>query len=96
MAIPKVYVGDTGTVIELDAGQDLTEASSLAISVRKPSGELVEWPATVFEQTKLRFSTLADSLDEPGTWKLQALVISPAGRWLGQTVMLRVLPEFEA
>ena len=34
----KVYVGDAGTVLTLDCGQDISAATARAILVRKPDG----------------------------------------------------------
>lgn len=85
----KVYVGDTGTLIELDTGVSLTGATVTEIKVRKPDGTETTWAATV-SANKLHFQTLADSLDQPGIWKLQASVTLPSGKWLGETSELKV------
>jgi hypothetical protein len=90
----KVYVGDTGTAIVLDTLQDLTGASLAAIEVRKPSGALLTWTGSVFETTKVRFITLADTLDIPGEWAMQAKVTMPSGSWLGEVALLRVYAPF--
>lgn len=85
----KVYVGDTGTMIELDTGVSLTGATVTEIKALKPDGTLATWTATV-SSTKLRYITLADTLDQSGTWKLQASVTLPSGKWLGETADLRI------
>ncbi len=88
----KTYVGDTGTAIELDTEASLT-AANVSIVAKKPNGAVVTWPATAVGSV-VRYLTVADDLDIPGSWELQALVVNGAGRWLGTTVKLRVYAAF--
>lgn len=90
----KVYVGDTGTAIILDTGTSLATATSVGIEVKKPNGSKVNWAGSVVESTKVSFVTLAGTLDQPGEWKLQAVVTLPNGTWKGETVVVRVYPPF--
>ena len=90
----KVYIGDTGTAIVLDTLQNISTATLAAIEVRKPNGTLVTWTGAIFETTKVRFITLAGTLDMPGDWAMQAKVTMPAGAWLGEVAMLRVYSPF--
>lgn len=90
----KLYVGDTGTVITLDCGQDISAATARSIEVRKPDKTLVSWPATASGTTAIQFATLAGSLDMPGTWRLQAKVTMPTGVWRGETAQLEVYNLF--
>lgn len=91
---PKVYVGDTGTVITLDCGQDITSATARSIEVRKPGGATTTWAAVASGTNAISFTTAADSLDIPGAWKLQALVVMPSGSWRGTTAVLTVTERF--
>jgi hypothetical protein len=86
----KPYVGDTGTLIQLDVGQSLAGAISVAIEARKPTGAVVVWPGTVVSTTKVQYVTLFDTLDIPGLWKLQAKVVLPSGTWLGESAAMTV------
>lgn len=90
-----VFVGDTGTALVLDTGQNLASATSVSIEAKKPSGTAVSWTGAVFESTKVRFVTLAGTFDEPGLWRLQARVVLPSGTWRGESVLLRVYDVFE-
>lgn len=90
----KVYVGDTGTAINLDCGQDISAASARSIQVRKPDGTITSWPAQASGNRALRFTTEVGSLDMPGIWRLQALVTLPTGEWLGRTAELWVYRRF--
>ena len=60
----KVYTGDTGTVIVLDCGQNISTASARSIAARKPDGTtVVTWAAVAEGTNSIKFTTLADSLD---------------------------------
>lgn len=90
----KTYVGDTGTAIVLDCGVDISTASALTIEVRRPDASLVTWAATPDGSMALRYVTLADTLNMPGTWRVQALVTMQGGKWRGETVTLSVFERF--
>lgn len=90
----KSYVGDTGTAIILDCGQDISAASARSIHARKPDNTVVTWPAIASGSNSIRFDTLADTLDQPGTWRLQAHVTLPTGEWSGATAELLVYAAF--
>lgn len=90
----KTYVGDTGTVIVLDCGQDISTASARSIEVRKPDKSTVTWSASASGTTAIQFTTLAGTLDMPGTWRLQAKVTLPSGTWRGETAQLEVYNPF--
>ncbi len=90
----KVYVGDTGTVITLDCGQDISSATARAILVRKPDGTTTSWTATVSGTDSISYTTLAGTFDQDGVWKLQALVTLPSGVRKGETANLPVYAAF--
>lgn len=90
----KLYVGDTGTVITLDCGQDISAATARAIEVRKPDGTTATWAAVASGSNAIAFTTLAGSFDMPGRWKLQARITLPSGVWRGETAVLDVYTPF--
>ena len=96
----QVYVGDVGTIIELDGGVDLSSNTGLEILVKKPSGAEVTWPATLksIDPTKAYFIVGHGDLDEAGIYKLQlkADLTTPTGTWsgLGDTCYLEVRNPF--
>jgi hypothetical protein len=91
----KLYVGDTGTVITLDCGQDISAATARAIEVRKPDGSTTSWAASSSGPNSVAFTTLAGTLDQAGEWRLQASVTLASGEWLGETAYLDVAEPFE-
>jgi hypothetical protein len=90
----KTYVGDTGTAIILDCVVDVSSANARSIEVRKPDGSLTSWPAAASGATSVRFDTMPDTLDMPGTWKLQSRVTMASGVWRGETAALSVFEHF--
>ena len=90
----KVYVGDTGTIIVLDCGEDISSAISRTIQARKPSGQVVSWNATASGTNSISFTSQQGTFDQAGTWKLQAVIITPNGTWKGETVAVQVYPSF--
>jgi hypothetical protein len=89
----KIYVGDKGTEIILDTGIDLTTATLVKILAIKPSQTTALWTATVYDTTKIKYTTSqADEGDwtETGTWKLQAYVELPVWKGHGETVQVTV------
>lgn len=90
----KVYTGDTGTVIVLDCGQDISAATARSIEVRKPDGSTTSWAAVAEGTNSIKFTTLAGSLDQPGDYRLQARVTLPSGTWRGEAASLQVYSPF--
>jgi hypothetical protein len=90
----KTYVGDTGTLITLDCGVDVSAATGRSILARKPDGTQVTWTAQASGTNSIAFATLVGSLDQAGKWRLQAQVVMPSGTWKGETAVLTVYPPF--
>lgn len=89
----KIYLGDTGTEIILDTGEDLTSATVMKILYKNKTTS-GEWIATVVETTKLRYVTQTDDLDVSGVWKVQAYVEMPSWSGKGNTASFNVLTSF--
>jgi hypothetical protein len=91
----KVYVGDIGTQIVLDCGQDISAATARSIEIKKPNGRTVSWPATASGTNAITCTTGGSNLlDVSGAWQLQAKVTLPSGTWRGETVALNVYASF--
>lgn len=91
----KVYKDDFGTVLDLDAGEDVSDASSLRIYFKKPSGATGSWAADLEGVSLLRYVTETGDINEDGIWSLQARVVTAAGTWRGETAKLRVWAHYE-
>jgi len=75
--------GDVGTVIDLNVGSDISSATVRKIIYQKPSGTVEEWAATLYGTTHIRYTTVADDIDEVGMWRFQAYIETPSGKWYG-------------
>lgn len=91
----KVYLGDTGTVILLDCGQDISAATVRSIEVRKPNGTTASWAATASGANSISYTSVGGTFDYAGDWVLQAKVTLPSGVWLGASASLTVYRPFE-
>ena len=79
----KIYVGDIGTIIELDSGVALAGASPLQIKYEKPDGTTRgAWTASIYDTTKAKYATLANDLDQAGVWTFQIYAEGLTG-WSG-------------
>lgn len=90
----KIFKGDTGTDIILDAGEDLTSQTELKIKYKKPSGTTGEWVATVQNSTEAVYTTQAGDLDESGTWRLKIYVVLPNWSGHGEPVDMEIYPDW--
>ena len=77
-----MQIGDIGTLISIDVGEDVSAATAAEIRYRKPSGASGSWPATVTGQT-VRRVTASDDINEKGLWHFQAFV--NLGSWVGSS-----------
>lgn len=93
----KLYVGDVGTLIKLDTGNDLTNATLQKIKYKKPNDTTGEWEAEIEDPPTagiIKYKVTAGVFDVSGIWKLQAYVEFDADHWLGETVTMKVSPEW--
>jgi hypothetical protein len=88
------FVGDIGTVITVDTGNDLTAATTTDLKVRKPSGATTTWTGAVVNDNYISYTTVEDDFDEAGTYRLQSYVVSPSGTWFGDTATFTVLEAY--
>ena len=79
-----IHVGDIGTKIILSVNTDTDISSGIdeVINYKKPDGTTGQWAATI-NGNDIEYTTIADDLDIPGTWKLQGFV--NLGTWQGCT-----------
>jgi len=78
----KIYVGDVGTEIIVDCGEDITNGVDPVLKVLLPDGTEVEWTCSVVETTKLRHVSDANTFKVKGQHKLQAYPNLP--NWIGR------------
>jgi len=86
----EIHKNDTGTVLQTkivdcsDNVIDISSATTKTIILKKPSGSSLEKAAnftTDGTDGYLSYTTQSDDLDEVGTWKIQAYVVTSGGAW---------------
>jgi len=91
----KVYVGDVGTEIILNCGQDLTGATGVQIKVKKPDLTTTTWTASVYNNNYIKYVIQTNDLDQAGIYYLQASLTLGAWSGLGETAMLKVHSAYD-
>jgi hypothetical protein len=71
----KHYKGTVGTDLIVNAGCDISTASSQELWITKPSGTKVIWPAEIYNSRFLKHTIVAGDWDESGTFKLQSHIV---------------------
>jgi len=91
----KVYVGDIGTIIEIDMQENISTATDQRLDIKKPDGTETVWTVTIYNSTYLRHTIATLELDLKGVYHIQPYM--KIGTWTGRgnTVNLTVHDHFE-
>jgi len=89
MAANEVHLNDVGTVFVVTVKDDTTAVDISAATTKQiifmaPDGGKLTKAATFTTNGtdgKMQWTTVANDLDEPGTWKIQGKVVLTAGTW---------------
>ena len=82
-------VGDIGTSLVIDLGEDVSGADSVSIVARKPDRTTEVWAANAVNETVVYIIADGD-LDQHGDWQLQAYVDLTTWSGYSTTVILVV------
>ena len=85
----EAFVGDSVKII-LSTGVDLTAWTQLLIKYEKPDGTTGSWTPILEGTTSMEFNTVTSTLDQRGTWRLQAFVAFGLERLHGKWAELKV------
>ena len=93
----KVYKDDTGTVIEVAVGVDISAATTTDIKVKKPDGTTATWTGAVngAVNTQIDYTIVTDDLDQAGGYSCQAYVETATWTGLGETAVLMVYGAYQ-
>lgn len=93
----ELRAGDVGTVIEFtlcDESGELHDLTGTTVTVRfqRPDGSTFERELSITDATGgiATYTTEAGEFDQVGTWRIQPVVESGAGRWHGTVQRIRV------
>lgn len=90
----KIYVGDIGTIIEVDCIIDISGATVGNVLIEKPDGSTATWTATV-TGTLLKCVTEAGDLSVPGVYTAQAYVEIYPTKVKGESASFTVYDSYE-
>lgn len=93
--IPKVYVGDVGTVLYIDLQEVITGATGLALYVKKPDRSIVTWTPSVDGTQKLKYTAQSGDFDMVGKYYIQPRLILSGWTGRGNTIVLEVFELFD-
>lgn len=91
MTTTTVFVNDVGTIIRLDTGVDISNATETVIVMRKPDKTTVELSASIYDTTTLQYITVDGDINAAGTYKVQAKVVTPDWSGRGSIATFNVL-----
>ena len=77
----RVFVGDYGTEVILEIGEDVSSSTVRKIQYEKPDGSTGQWDASVYNTTFIKYTTIEDDIDQNGFWKFRAYIELPS--WVG-------------
>jgi len=89
MAKDEIHVDDIGTIFTITIKDgasivDVSSATTQQLIFKKPSGT-TSTKTTSFvtdgSDGKIKYTTVADDIDEIGLWKLQSYIVMPSGSW---------------
>ncbi len=85
----ETFVGDTVKIV-LSTGVDLTGHTELLIKYEKPDKTTGFWVAILDGTYAMQFNTVTGTLDQRGSWRLQAFVAFGIRRLHGKWANLKV------
>lgn len=84
------FVGDVGTEILVDCGEDISLGTNLELKVKKPSGTEVTWSGTLSGTNFIKYIIQAGDFDEAGTYFVNASLTLGAWAGHGETATIPV------
>ena len=97
--LPRLFVGDTGTILNFDLEHDVSSATTREIHVRRPDKSEAIWSAVAHpsDVNKIRYTTISTDLDMAGLWRANAVVDLTTPSWdgTGDTVEFEVFEKYQ-
>lgn len=90
----KPYVGDIGTVINIDCGENIAGGTSYKFLVRKPQGDTTEWTATLDGTQNLKYTVQSGDFNQAGKYLVQPQITLSTGTWKGTTTNFVVYGQY--
>lgn len=90
-----IFVGDIGTELLINMGENISSASSVSLSVRKPDGTVVTWTPTIQGTLYLRYLTQSGDLNLAGEYAISPLLTIGSWTGRGETVYFKAIARFD-
>ena len=94
-----IYKNSIGVIFEVSTEIDLTDATNVALLIKKPSNKTSTWPAAIYGDPVngiISYSTVSGDLNEDGFYYTQAYAEFPTGKQLyGTASKFKVLNTYE-
>jgi hypothetical protein len=88
-----VHVGDIGSEIIYDVGEDISAGSGLKLKYRKPDGSVGQWTAVLHGTTAVKYVTTAvGDLPLAGAWDFQPYIELSGWKGHGVKKTAEILP----
>ena len=85
-----IFFQDVGIKIAVETNFSLSQATTVALLYRTPSGRNGQWNGDVINGTQILYTTQPGDLNEVGLWTIQPLVITPTESLRGEPRQLKV------
>jgi hypothetical protein len=94
----KIFKGDIGRKLMLDAGEDISRASLVRLEHIKPDGTADYWAGSIDNQYGYYITQSADDLDQSGEWYIQLYVEMDGDKIRGKVAsfyVYKTIDEYE-
>lgn len=78
----RIYKDDIGTIILINMNTDISTATGISLSIRKPDGSTDTWTPTISNTYYLRYTIQSGDLDQAGKYSVQPNLT--LGTWTGK------------
>ncbi|MCE7738377.1 MAG: hypothetical protein GPJ50_03270 [Candidatus Heimdallarchaeota archaeon] len=104
MAKEEIHEEDIGTIFEVTVKEDgsvvdVSTATTKEFHFKKPSGEILSKPTdfvTNGTDGKLKYTTIANDLDESGGWSIQVYLVLSSGTWSSDIIDFMVYKNIKS
>ena len=86
----KSYVGDIGTVIEVNMGDDISAADLVELHVKKPDGSLDEWTGTIYNSNYIKYTIIEGDFSVAGVYTINPYLEFAAWQGSGEPVTIYI------
>ncbi len=97
MSDNKLFKNNIGVLIRVYAGVDISDTTSVIMKIRKPSGTIAQWTATVDVNNGFyaNYYTVANDLNEVGEYFISLNIVTTDNKTItGQTDTFMVYDQF--